>query len=382
MSLLNQVLQDLDQRSALPAGHSPVRSVEPADAASYGGPRLDPGRWLSLGVLGVAAAAAAWVFMQPEPATVEIAPMPITAVAPAPAPERVMSDAQSGADGPRVVEAGPAPVMPSGLAAPVPGSEALNSETGVVEPVTEATGFPGPAGLQPVASAPEPSPSRDATPVDYLPLENARVDGSESGFADRPSVKRVTRESLGPIAQARRQIAAGELVAAEQTLRTRLSTASDDRIARELLIGLMLRGGRHDEALTAIAESLERRPGDEKLRLIRARLLVEQGATDEAEKDLALLVDGKTVVPDALQLQGALYAGQQRHAEAADVYGRLVRAAPRRGSAWFGLGLALEADGADGALPAYRNALSLDGLPAAARRYALQRVESLEANGG
>ena len=193
-----------------------------------------------------------------------------------------------------------------------------------------------------------------------------------------------TNASARPSAaeRARRQIDAGDLAAAEQTVADRLRRQPADREARELLIGLMLRGGRYAEAGAAVDEGLVHHPGHRKLVLIKARLLTQAGATDAAVELLKTLPQAGAGSVEVLQTLGALYQHQQRFAEAVLVYRQLVSGRPTLGTAWVGLAICLDSLGDAEALEAYRQALSLGDLPAAAARYAQQRRDALEGGNG
>ena len=274
----------------------------------------------------------------------------------------------------------PAAIVPDSTAVEPPG------RTVDGQPVTEAS---GPLTLEP---APIEWPKRNAGGTDgaglddrqmaYLPLKNAGPPAGQAAPDTPTKVKVQSGDRLKPNERARRQIEAGELSAAEETVTQRLAARPGDREARELLVGMMLRGGRYVQALEAINAGLRHHPDHRKFLLIKARLLAQSGDTDGA----VTLLEGRLAEGEgsreALQMLGALRQQQGHYDEAVAVYRRLVERAPTTGPAWVGLAIGLDALGDPGALEAYTRALSLGGLPEAAARYARQRRAELGSGNG
>jgi Flp pilus assembly protein TadD len=255
--------------------------------------------------------------------------------------------------------AGPAP-------APVP-DEMASAETGAafgnrVEPLPEST----------------PHKAK----VDYLPLRNTELPTFETS-APKQDVARLTTDTkvktaTSPMAQSldeiRREIELGELSFAEYLLQQRLRGAPDDREARELLIGLMLRGERYDVAMQQLDEGLHHDPGNIKFSLIKARLLARSGQDEAAISILESSPPTRTGRVERLQMLGALYQKQSRYEQARDSYRALLNLNPSAGPSWVGLALSLDGVGDPAANEAYGRALRLGGLPAAAEEYARQRI--------
>ncbi|RMG52469.1 MAG: hypothetical protein D6717_11910 [Gammaproteobacteria bacterium] len=177
--------------------------------------------------------------------------------------------------------------------------------------------------------------------------------------------------------QARQALAEGRAQRAEQLLREALALQPSEAATAEALATLLIRDGRKSEALSLLRGALAQTE-DARLRELAARLLVEQQRPQEA---LALLpAEQVRGHPDLLGLKAALLQSLGRQREARDLYVQALALRPDHAPWWLGLGLALEAEG-DGAraLAAYRRALAGQGLDSAARDYVEQRIRSLEA---
>ncbi|MGB5453055.1 MAG: hypothetical protein WBN00_13260, partial [Sedimenticolaceae bacterium] len=73
---------------------------------------------------------------------------------------------------------------------------------------------------------------------------------------------------------------------------------------------------------------------------------------------------------------------RSRYEEALESYRALLALIPESGAVWVGLAISLDGLGDADALDAYKRALQLGGLPAAAAHYARQRIGQMEPNGG
>jgi Flp pilus assembly protein TadD len=323
----------------------------------------------------MAVVAAAWVFLQPQAKRVAVHTAEVLpAFALAPRVAAVPNEPLIRPAGTPVAMASktslPEPVVQAAASAgPVPTSRPETAVALVVHPLREErSSAPTAASVQ--------------ADVDYLPLKNteppARTVPTSAGVA----VKTRTRDKSSAGDLARRQIDAGDLAAAEQTIARRLAEAPADREARELQVGLMLRGSRYAEAQQAIDDGLLHRPTHFKLLLIKSRLLAQTGDSIAAIVLLEQLHARNPASSDALQMLGALYQQQQRYADAVDVYRQLVTQMPSAATAWVGLAIGLDGLGDADALESYRQALRLGGLPEAAARYARQRQVALESDSG
>ena len=272
----------------------------------------------------------------------------------------------------------PPPMTSSGLSSPepdTPTTDMTRLATATAESAGALQASPGPAESEVtephfIALRNAVEPSDESEPVTATPAEEIR-----SAFTvAKPN-------GALPLAQADQAIERGELAVAEQLLRRRVDEKPGDRRARELLIGLMLRGERYPAAIEQLDEGLARAPGHAKFVLIKARLLAQSGELAGALRLLESLPQVHDGRVEAVQMLGALYQQQGRYADAVASYRELLGLKPNYGPAWVGYAISLDGTGDRKALAAYRRALRLDGVPAAAAKYAHRRIAQLEAEG-
>jgi len=403
MSLLNQVLQDLDDREQ-PQVRQPVRLAAAPEAVVYadGPDKIDERNWVRIGawsVLGVAVMLAAWVFHDTDRGAREPGvPTPSAAEVAVAGKESPVSEPAKTVSLPRDVPAPAADPVPAVIATPAKMSSVLPGTIPATqaEPADEAD-------VVMVEAAPVSATGTDGDAKNgesarmaavaedhYLPLRNAEMPEMEEGRPEKAhhkastsvSVKTAKESVPQPLEQIRQAIEEGELATAEHLLQQRLGVAPNDLEARELLIGLMLRGQRYDSARQQLGLALSQHPGHGNFVLVNARMLAQDGEIDAAISFL----EGVPVVSkgrvERLQMLGALYQQRSRYEEALESYRALLALIPESGSAWVGLAISLDGLGNEDALDAYKRALQLGGLPAAAGHYARQRIGQMEPNGG
>lgn len=341
MSLINDVLRDLDEQRLEREGErdecDPFEGLRPAPAqAASRGPR-SRGREILPLALAIAAGAALLMNAPREPGPPEPGPGELPAVAASSQAERVE---------PREVTAKPPARPPEPLVA-----------------------VPVPASRAPVPESPE--ASEQATPAPELDSATRPL-GSEQ----RTRARRAYRQAL-------ERAARGESARAD--LEESLALDPGHQQARVALATLLARGGRPEDAATALALLAEgRRIADqpEAFTDLEARIRAERGEVAEA---LALLETASAPLPrgaEAHALRAALYQRAGRHAEAAHLYADLLGQLGDRGVWWLGLAIAREAEGRPAeALSAYRaarhNARGPGGLDPATRSWVATRIQSL-----
>ncbi|MCP5066760.1 MAG: tetratricopeptide repeat protein [bacterium] len=120
-------------------------------------------------------------------------------------------------------------------------------------------------------------------------------------------------------------------------------------------------------------------PLDPALRMLAARLELEIEGPAEALELLEAPLPDVEEARELHSLRAALLAREQRHLEALDAYRTLVAAHPGRGRLWFGLAISAEALGREAeAGVALHHSLEDPELPAALVRYAKQRTVVLD----
>ena len=153
--------------------------------------------------------------------------------------------------------------------------------------------------------------------------------------------------------------------------------------AREQLAGLLYGEGRLSEASQLLEEGLRFDPEQADFRLLLARLAISGG---DQLKALGWLTGHRPDLASNLDYY-ATWAGLSQelgqHAEAADLYVKLLRQQPDQGRWWLGLGVAEDGQGhSQRALDAYRNAQLHGNLGEASTSWLEQRIAQLALTGG
>ena len=345
MSLINKMLQDLEQRNDVAARSEPlageVRALPGASAS-----RLGRMAGLLL-LLLLAAGAAAWMLMQPKAAP------PVVAVAPAAAP--VVVPAPS-------VAATAAVPAPTPMAAPVaapPGQSANKSQ-----PVSRAAPQPTASGKR-AAEADVPRPARvaaetsasappqavtkkpskvvveEAVPaVEKTPLVAAPA--PENRFPKRVSPE---QQSDNLYKQAIAQLQQGRGSEVRQSLRRALEANPNNARARQMLAGLLVESNQLEEASVLLREGLKLSPEQSSFSMALARLQLEGGDTAGAMATLEQGLASAGDEPNYHAFYAALLQRTQRHDAAVRHYVMALRSDPAMPSWLVGIGISLQALG-------------------------------------
>ncbi|MCW8943745.1 MAG: hypothetical protein OQL27_03165 [Sedimenticola sp.] len=172
----------------------------------------------------------------------------------------------------------------------------------------------------------------------------------------------------------------GRLADAEASLLHVLSLDRDNHEARRLLAMLSLNTGERERFFSLLTEGMQIAPGYVPFALLLSRAFIESG---EQNKAIGLLeqqlpISGSDV--DLLAMLGSLYQQAGRFSAAVQIYRRLVAQQSNNARAIAGLAISLDANGEqEEALKLYRQALNLNALPDEVTEYARQRVMSLSA---
>lgn len=347
MSVINQVLQQLEQRRATPA----------AAAADVGVPLAPvrpqrPRRLAVISVLGVGAVSVAafgdWPQLFQSPAKAVQAAAPMAAV-----------DDRPPVASPAVAAARPAS-EPAVAAAPAdrPGRSRQRAKAQPSE----------------AASTSRPAVLAAAAPVGY------RVPGPRPLAPPLPSL---TKRAAAETPQARAQVLAQQATESAQAGHRQLAIERAIEalkldpalhVARHLAAALMAESGRAGEAEALLREGLGEHTPPAAAALL-ARLVAERGDSDGA---LALLDRHRLNDADAQGLRGALYARRGDPARARAAYEAALAQRPQTATWWLGLGIALEAEQqAPDARLAYERARTLGLAEPELAAYADTRLRAL-----
>ena len=357
MSLINQMLQDLDARRA---AHG-VGNKLPSDVRPL--PKVQARRWpLLLTLIAIVLLTAAVWFLftrakvpQPVPPILELAPSaaPLTASV----TEKPLSVVSAAPATLVVDDVEPSLQLTESLPAP---SKSAPEQTVGVKVLRQPPAQPAPpaivvdeASRSPSSAAPSrPAPPRKtsadvpravvspapATPTATVPplIERTVAAGTPRERADAAYRKAITVANQGHRAEAL------------ENLRDALRHNDLHVPARQLLLKLLLESqqrGERDEAIKVLADGLAGQPSQIAWAMTLARLQVDQGDLAAAALTLEFSRPLAAQNPDYLGFSANVLQRLGRHVEAAALFTQAARLAPADGRWWLGLGLALEAEG-------------------------------------
>ncbi len=384
MSLINQMLRDLEARQSSPgSGPNPLAGLRSTTAE---GATLAAVRWRWMGVAAAVALLVAGVLLLgPWPGGMPSAESRAVALAPPPTPpvstpadtEAATSTRPAGADAD--AEPNPSAMAPERAAPPVAAASEGSRESdagtdSLVDIHTMAAAY-----QRPPSAADEPTPAAAPTTPATAPA------GPSAPHQEAPRAS--TRSAPpAPVLEARalqqRGLAArrrGDAVAAEALLRDALERDPQLVTARTELAELLIADRRGADAARLLDEGLRIAPGHGAIARIRARLLLDDGEFDAAAGLLRASLPPLAEVPDHYALLAATEQRRGRDADAAVLYRRLLGLRPDAGPWLVGLAISLERLGETApAATAYRRALADPGLAEVLRRYAGARIRALE----
>ena len=343
MSLINQMLQDLDQRQAgevqraLP---NEVRSLPPSRRSS-----ILP--WVIAGG-SIALTTAAVYFYLPLAMQSGAAPVAAAVVS----PPRIPTDeppATPAAGGGAPIEA---PVPAPATAEPMP----LRLSDVLSMPQPRQSSVPQESRSAPLAKE---SPAVAPVPVTVPQAVPAKA---ASGVAASVASKGETRDGpvhiektpLQPTPQERAEseyrrgaalLAQGQLKSGMDALRSCLKVDGTHAAARQLLLKALLEQRSYDEARELLSEAVQLQPGRYQWAMTLARLQIEKGDAAGAWQSLQASMGAGANNADYQGLAGNVLQRLGNGKDAAEHYRAALRLSPNDGRWWIGLGLALESQG-------------------------------------
>lgn len=329
--------------AALPAPASrPAAAVPPVPQGSPAAavPAGDPADAADMKLSTLLAAA------KPEPEPESTAPARAQPVAPpAPAPKSVA----------KVAEAAPAPARPVPEVKPASGAKPAAEQARPAQPAKAAAETPRPAPEPPKAAR---EARAAAAPAAEPAAPDAQIDKRAKGGHARELADAEYRKGM----QAMKR---GDSAAAAPLFKHALELDPGHARARQALLSVLVGGRQWADAQQVAQSGLALDPAQTGWATILARLQFEQGDTAAA---IATLENHAVHAGGDAEYQGLfayLLQKQQRPAEAAQRFRTALALRPGEGRWWFGLGLALEAAGQGGeAKEAYAKAREVGNLPA------------------
>lgn len=344
MSIINQMLRDLDARHASEqerAGLPPrLRTLPPRQLARGGDWRTLLAGMVAGGA--IAGVATHWYF---------------SADAPPPAPPPAATAAPT---------VPPAPTSPAAEETP-PAPPAATEAVDVKLPPLLASPPPEPA---PAKAAPEPRPAAEPAKPARETRPAPAPAAAEAAPADAQIDKRAkggqAREMAdGEYRKGMQAVRRGDGAGAAPLFRHALELDPAHARARQALLSVLVGSREWAEARQVARSGLELEPSQTGWATILARLQYESG---DAAAALATLARHAAHAGGDAEYQGLhayLLQRQQRPAEAAQRFRAALALSPGEGRWWFGLALALEAAGQPGeAKEAYAKARESGNLPA------------------
>jgi MSHA biogenesis protein MshN len=409
MSLINKMLQDLDQRradigQAQPFGQQ-VRAVPERR-------RVNPVWWGVAGLAVCSSGVAAWLWLQQassQPATtgkrnqqvavnaIALTPAPAEAVKPVVAVQAPIAEpvnlVKAVAPQPEKVSA---PAAPAGLAfaalsAKVVESVARQSEK-ATESVTVAVAAAAPRTLfaTPAVRDSKPQAEMLAAVEPTMPVATkravtasapARATDSSQPAEIESQVKESTPAQLAESAYRKALLAEQQGRRVEMVNGLEQALLHDPRhiAARLALVGELTSSGRRDDAMRIARYGLGFDPNQSVLAMALARLQVEKGELRPAIATLEQGLPGSVDRADYRAFLAALLQRDGKHKQAVEHYRVAVQGAPQNGIWWVGLGISLQADNnLSAAQDAFRKAKATNALSADMLAFVEAQLEQLK----
>lgn len=350
MSLINQMLQDLEKRNPESESNQlPVGVISSAPEKNSKTLRI-----LAGGVLVVLSAAAYYAFNG------KATPIPVVAPPAPPAPV-VSAPAM-----PTIVAENQAPTVPVAVAPTETASDASSlPRARVVEQKSKREAKKEKAQKQ-AGKARE-----NAQPKDKLA---GKAKGG-IGKIDKSPVQSEAQEMAEALyRQAANSFAQGRSNESLEKLRQSVALDPAHASARQLLAKLLVEQRSYDEARQVLRDGVKHQPAQLQWASILARLELERGDAGAARQALEASMSHAGNSPDYQSLAGAVAQRQGKPDDAAEFYRAALKSRPNDGRSWVGLGLALEAEGSRAeAKEAFRRALATESLSSELEALALRK---------
>ena len=399
MSLINQMLQDLEKRRASGAERGALPNqvrVLPRDESRS---KL----WWSIciGAALVAITLLAWqmnsrraVNSLPAMAQTQAQQSPLTMRAPGAPASRLALDLEQVPPRAARAPAPPAASIARKAAAPVITASVVEAEPALAAPVASAMANIAPAKSTP-AEMPKPAAPAaavsgastatvktaaaaprviEAGPAAKLPAApaNAQIDKRAQVLSPSQQAENDYREAANFLNQ-------GRLADAQEGFRRALQNNPAHVSARQGLFGLLLDAKKNAEAEQLLQQGLALNPNQPGFAMALSSLQYERGDVSGAIDTMQKSAPAAQSSPDYLARLAGLLQRQSRHREAIDNYQAALRLAPGSGVWLMGLGISLQASNRNNeAQEAFRRAKSSNTLNPELTAFVDQRLKQLQ----
>lgn len=398
MSLINDMLRDLEARHSDELKRQNLQGeIRPLPSVAAKPWRI----WIALfAVLLLLMVAGIYAWLTASPSTTPVVAIPVK---PAPIPQPVALPATPpGMGPPPAISAALAvspPAMPEnkGVSAAASGISSVQVAQPTMQSVTTTSLPKAVKAERPVpAIAPitETSPAKSvaAAPVSpekpslkaakavedgkAVPAPAAKEKPAASGTIEVKAILATARERAdADYRSAQGLLASGRQNEAVEALKSALKHDSEYGPARQLLIRQLIDQKRFEEAMAALSEGLELQPRQTAWAMTLARLQVEKNDLSGAERTLARYSAHAAGQADYAGFHAHIQYRLGHHREAVLLYQTATKMAATEGRWWFGLGVALEAEGKMAeAREAFRQALATGTLNNELSAQAMQRL--------
>ena len=366
MSLINQVLNDLDKRGVAKeaSGDETVRVVPVQSEVNL---------WLyvSAGVLLIGVAAAIWLSLR-KPAVPE-KPVIVALSVPISTPASALV-AVSAASSISVQVSGVLPISHTLVESQV---LPVSPPASAVEPTVHIV--PNISRIKPVVTLSKPSSVMAAKPTE----EKQSKTGVKSG-APAPANKQI--KNITPQQQAETEFSKAYLLAQKGRLQEAiigyqqaLRLDPTHVMARESLVAALQESKQYTEAENVLKEALALDEKQTHFAMLLARLQVERNAVPVALETLQRSLPYAERMADYQAFMAALLQRQERYKEAITFYQNALQLSPLSGLWLMGLGISLQADQQkDEALNAYKRAIETHNLSPDLQAFVEQRIKELK----
>jgi tetratricopeptide (TPR) repeat protein len=222
---------------------------------------------------------------------------------------------------------------------------------------------------------------KDSTPVIIKAAVNTVEELAVSPDQEiNKTIRPFTEEQQSQLAfqRAIRMLGRGNQQGAQLALEESLQISPNHIRARETLAALLLNEGRVSEAASSLRNGLQLMPDATPLAKLYARILVGQGDVADAIVALERARPAVSADPEYHALLAALYREVKKYAQAALTYQQVLIQRPGVASYWMGLALSQDAMGEQAqALEAFQRAQRAGGLGAEVLRYIQSRIVAL-----
>lgn len=375
MSLINQMLQDLDKRGADTVASDPLY----AQIRALNSPPIRRARWGLFLPMALFAGVLAWLLLTQflpglhlrQAAMPALAKPVASGVFPSP---KVLDGAASQATlAPTSIALPPIAELPLLLKL----SAGLDKVPAVASSAVEINDAPvAIAKVERISSESggviEKTKSTQPAPI----LKQLEQNSTVSKF-----VKEITlqQQAEGEYRQATILQQQGRVNEAVLMLEQALKSDAQHTAARQTLITLLLETKHHDDAMRWLQQWLSADKNLPGMAMILARLQVEKGLIPGAVETLQRSLPHAQDKPDFLAFMAALQQRQSHHKEAADLYREALKRMPQNAVWAMGLAISLQADGRNQeALDSYKQAKAGNGLSPELLAFVEQKMTQLQ----